>query len=286
MPTVVRIPAAKGEMIEAFASDIHQKRVQMLLAHGEHEATTFKVPEHQIIVFVAEAGKRLPQTIIRQEFYDIFASKSALRKLLMTRSEDLPWFMRGWVKRTYGPGDVCPETYLELKDPCWQTAMGIHSLPLAYPLRSPKQFAGKNATLREVAKAKAIWSKRCGTNIDDPTMFFRSTGRDAEPRTGAGNGSTVRLSELTGAGVLFVFACREIKRADKARLEAMNRLAAPVDEEKRRRRTIANRDDNERARPGKRVKTVNTSNFLRQAQERREKLERLKVLNKRIQARK
>lgn len=283
MPLAIRNPTAKGDMIRAFAAE---RRVQFLLAHGKHTSDTFKVPEGQIIVFVSRAGKQLPATIINQAFYDIFASANALQKLLTTRSKTLPWFLRGWKRRTYGPGDTCPETVLQLTDPiCWKSAMGLHALPLAYPLRSPEQFANSKDP-KNVAKAKILWGKRCRTSIEDPAYFYKATGKSPpQPRAGGGNGSTVNLSSLAGRGVLFVAACRDAE--NERQLKTLDRFAGPIDEEKRKRRNgIVNRDENERARPGKRLKTQNTSSFAKKAAERRDKMKRLEKLKKRILARK
>lgn len=257
MPLAIRNPTAKGDMIRAFAAE---RRVQFLLAHGKHTSDTFKVPEGQIIVFVSRAGRQLPATIVNQAFYDIFASANALQKMMTTQSKNLPWFLRGWKGRTYGPGDTCPETVLQLTDPiCWKSAMGLHVLPLAYPLRSPEQFA-KSKDPKNVEKAKVLWGKRCRTPIEDPAYFYRTTGKKARPRTGGGNGSTVNLSSLAGRGVLFVAACRGGGAENEQTLKALDRFAGPINEEKRKRSDrVVDRDENERARPGKRLRTTSSS---------------------------
>ena len=216
-------------------------------------------------MFVAEAGERLPQAIVKQEFYDIFTSTSALQKLLTTRSKELPRYLSGWSNRTYGPGEECPETVLVLEDlKCWKTAMGIHPLPLAYPLRNSQQFANAPERIRET----------CGMSVEDPLMFRRSTGEAAEPRVGAGNGTVVNLSKLQGRGVLFVVACR-VTDEENNRIwtnnwvKALNRFSLPVFMEKRKRtNAIADRNKNEKNRPGKKT----ASNVLREAESRRKKL--------------
>lgn len=261
MGLAATISTEKGDMIREFAAK--PGRVQLLMAHGKHLPASFRVPEGQIIVFVAEAGERLPQAIVKQEFYDIFTSTSALQKLLTTRSKELPRYLSGWSNRTYGPGEECPETVLVLEDlKCWKTAMGIHPLPLAYPLRNRQQFANAPERIRET----------CGMSVEDPLMFRRSTGEAAEPRVGVGNGTVVNLSKLQGRGVLFVVACR-VTDEENNRIwtnnwvKTLNRFSLPVFVEKRK-RTNRENNQNEQNRPGKKT----TSNVLRQAEESRKKL--------------
>ena len=160
----------KMRLISRYADD--PPHLNLILSHGEYQknalATKFQVREDQIIVFVSKTGVYLPQTIIDEAFYDIFENAQNVSDLLKRRmGHAVPWYLKGLEKRTYAPGDQCPNLTLHMFDPAWG-GMGLHALPLTTRLEGP----------------------------DAPPGQFR--------------GQTMKLSDLTGRGVLFVVACRAV----------------------------------------------------------------------------
>lgn len=134
----------KFGLMSRYADD--SRHLALILSHGEYQenaiATKFRVPEGQMIVFVSKTGVYLPQAVIDQAFYDIFGSARGVSDLLKRRmGRAVPWYLKGFEKRTYAPGDQCPNLTLHMFDPAWG-GMGLHALPLRAPLGGPGATPG------------------------------------------------------------------------------------------------------------------------------------------------
>lgn len=168
----------KLELMRRYADE---GRLSLLLSHGEYQenaiATKFTVPEGQLIVFVSKTGVYLPQKIVNQQFYDIFGDKRNVSNLLKRRTFPVPWYLKGFRKRTYGPGDQCPNLTLHMSDPAWG-GMGIHTLPLTKGLEGPEAppgaFHGQTKKLRDLAGRGVLFVVACRAVVgreQSPTFF-------------------------------------------------------------------------------------------------------------------
>jgi len=155
----------KLRLMSRYADDTG--RLGLVLSHGEYQenaiATKFTVPDGQLIVFVSKTGVYLPQAIIDRSFYDIFGSVQGVSNLLK-KGTNVPWYLKGFKKRTYGPGDQCPNLTLHMKDPAWR-GMGIHALPLKAPLSGPGAppgaYNGQTKKLRDIAGRGVLFVVAC-----------------------------------------------------------------------------------------------------------------------------
>lgn len=157
---------SKFELMSRYADD--PQHLALILSHGEYQenalATKFRVPEGQMIVFVSKTGVYLPQKIIDKNFYDIFGHAPTVSRLLKRRLGPLPWYLKGFEKRTYAPGDQCPNLTLHMFDPAWE-GMGLHALPLTKPLNGPDarpgQFHGQTVKLRDLTGRGVLFVVAC-----------------------------------------------------------------------------------------------------------------------------
>lgn len=155
----------KLQLMSRYADDV--RHLSLLLSHGEYQenaiATKFTVPDGQLIVFVSKTGVYLPQKIIDDNFYSIFGSVQGVSNLLK-KGTGVPWYLKGFKKRTYGPGDQCPNLTLHMSDPAWG-GMGIHALPLRArldgPGAPPGQFRGQTRKLRDIAGRGVLFVVAC-----------------------------------------------------------------------------------------------------------------------------
>ena len=126
-------------------------RTAMVLAHGSYASReSFNVPNGIVIIFVSRTARYLPQSVINSEFYNVFTRRVRLHNILSNTNSRPPLFLKDWDRRTYGPGDVCPNLKLEMDDPDW--GMGLHALPLVNnQLRTtPGVFYGRKMKLSEL----------------------------------------------------------------------------------------------------------------------------------------
>lgn len=101
----------------------------MVLGHGSYASReAFSVPTGLVIIFVSRTARYLPQSVVNTEFYNVFTRKERIHTILSNSNSRPPLFLKDWERRTYGPGDLCPNLKLEMDDPAW--GMGIHALPL------------------------------------------------------------------------------------------------------------------------------------------------------------
>ena len=157
----------KMRLISRYADD--PRHLNLILSHGEYQenalATKFRVREDQIIVFVSKTGVYLPQKIIDEDFYDIFGNAQNVSDLLKRRmGHAVPWYLKGFEKRTYAPGDQCPNLTLHMFDPAWG-GMGLHALPLTARLEGPDappgQFRGQTMKLRDLTGRGVLFVVAC-----------------------------------------------------------------------------------------------------------------------------
>lgn len=160
---------------------LRRGKKNLVLAHGypNEKYGTFRVPDNQIFVFVAEPGKLLSQDFIDNKFYELFSKPNVF---------GIP---DEWIKRTYVPGSECPNVRLDPKDPMWP-GMGLHALPL-------------NGFL-------AVHPNRPGDPVRDPSGLAKKIF----PHNPAFKNNVVRgrpvdfLSNVAADGVVFVVACRKV----------------------------------------------------------------------------
>ena len=101
----------------------------MVLSHGSYASREgFNVPTGIVIIFVSRTARYLPQSVVNSEFYNVFTRTQRIHNILSNPNSRPPIFLKDWERRTYGPGDLCPNLKLEMNDPAW--GMGIHALPL------------------------------------------------------------------------------------------------------------------------------------------------------------
>jgi hypothetical protein len=101
----------------------------MVLAHGSYASRdAFSVPTGIIIIFVSRTARYLPQSVVNTNFYNVFTNTQRMHNILSNTNSRPPVFLKDWERRTYGPGDTCPNIVLEMSDANWK--MGLHQLPL------------------------------------------------------------------------------------------------------------------------------------------------------------
>jgi hypothetical protein len=101
----------------------------MVLAHGSYNSrSAFPVRNGLLIIFVSRTARWLPQSVVNPEFYNVFTRTERIHNILTNVNSRPPPFLQEWNRRTYGPGDVCPDLNLHMNDPNW--GMGVHRLPL------------------------------------------------------------------------------------------------------------------------------------------------------------
>lgn len=208
-----------------------QGRLSLLLSHGEYQgnaiATKFTVPEGQLIVFVSKTGVYLPQKIVDKQFYEIFGDKRNVSDLLKKKTFPLPWYLKGFRKRTYGPGDQCPNLTLHMFDPAWE-GMGIHALPLKAPLRGPGappgEFRGQTKKLRDITGRGVLFVVACRAVVgrEQSPTFVHAPNYTLRTGTRLPNERILqRFDRKTDIG-----ATAEVRRARKQMREAI-RLGDP-----------------------------------------------------------
>ena len=164
-------------------------KMSMVLAHGTYEVDQeFVVPPGLIIIFVCRAARYLPQYIINEKFYRLFTSKSRLRAFLTNKMiryahprtpgktvTMTPYLevMKDWQKRTYGPGDTCPDITLVMSDPSW--GMGLHRIPLENGQLSsrPGRFSGETMQLSQLSRGRRgiLFVTSCRATRGMPTSY-------------------------------------------------------------------------------------------------------------------
>ena len=104
-------------------------KMAMVLAHGLYASReAFSVPNGLVIIFVSRTARYLPQSVVNTEFYNVFTRPERIHGILSNTNSRPPVFLKDWERRTYGPGDLCPNINLEMFDAGW--GMGLHALPL------------------------------------------------------------------------------------------------------------------------------------------------------------
>jgi hypothetical protein len=104
-------------------------KMAMVLAHGSYASREgFSVPNGKIIIFVSRTARKLPQSVVNSDFYNVFTRPERIHGILSNPNSRPPLFLKDWERRVYGPGDLCPNLNLEMNDPAW--GMGIHALPM------------------------------------------------------------------------------------------------------------------------------------------------------------
>lgn len=223
-----RVVGKYERKLELMGRYADQGRLSLLLSHGEYQgdaiATKFKVPEGQLIVFVSKTGVYLPQKIVDQKFYEIFGDKRNVSDLLTRKTFPVPWYLKGFRKRTYGPGDQCPNLTLHMSDPAWG-GMGIHPLPLKARLEGPGAppgaFHGQTKKLRDLAGRGVLFVVACRAvvgRVQSPTFFHAP---NYTLRTGAHLPDERILQRFNGK--TDVGATREVRRARRQLREAIRR---------------------------------------------------------------
>ncbi len=172
-------------------SRLSSESMGMVLAHGTYEVDQeFVVPPGLVIIFVCRAARYLPQYIINEKFYRLFTSKTRLRAFLAGRMiryrhprtpgayvSTVPYLevMKDWQKRTYGPGDTCPDITLVMSDPSW--GMGVHEVPLQNGELSSRHglFAGETLHLsqlvRRTRRSGILFVTSCRATRGMPTSY-------------------------------------------------------------------------------------------------------------------
>lgn len=115
-------------------------KTTLIFGHGVHSTERkFVVEKDQAVVFLAPISSKLCVRTMTKRFYEIFSNSQKIKDYVSGTLRAIPEFMKGWEKRTYGPGTLCPDLWLDFKDPTW-TSMGVIPLPLRTQLRvySPK----------------------------------------------------------------------------------------------------------------------------------------------------
>jgi hypothetical protein len=170
----------KMRLMSRYADD--PQHLNLILSHGEYQGNalnTFRVHEGQIIVFVSKTAVYLPQKIIDKDFYDIFGDAQNVSNLLKRRMGRVPWYLKGFEKRTYAPGDQCPNLTLHMFDPAWG-GMGLHALPLTKgqrlegPDARPGQFHGQTVKLKDLTGRGVLFVVACRAVVgreQSPTFF-------------------------------------------------------------------------------------------------------------------
>lgn len=218
----------KLELMSLYAD---QGRLSLLLSHGEYQgdaiSTKFTVPEGQLIVFVSKTGVYLPQKIVDHKFYEIFGNKRNVSDLLKKKTFQLPWYMKGFRKRTYAPGDQCPNLTLHMSDPAWG-GMGIHALPLTAKLEGPGAppgaFHGQTKKLRDLTGRGVLFVVACRAVVgrDQSPTFLHSPNYTLRTGTHLPDERILqRFNRKTDIG-----ATAEVRRAKKQLREAI-RLGDP-----------------------------------------------------------
>lgn len=126
-------------------------KMAMVLAHGLYASREgFSVPNGLIIIFVSRTARYLPQSVVNTEFYNVFTRPERIHGILSNTNSRPPVFLKDWERRTYGPGDLCPNINLEMFDAGW--GMGLHALPLVQnQLRTtPGIYMGETIKLSEL----------------------------------------------------------------------------------------------------------------------------------------
>jgi hypothetical protein len=105
----------------------------MILAHGTYgyPATLTTVKPDQYIIFLSRTSRYLPQSIIDDRFKEIFTHQSLIKSLIKGKLRNVPAYLKDFERRTYGPGDLCPDLTMIMRDPDW-IGMGWHPLPLPW----------------------------------------------------------------------------------------------------------------------------------------------------------
>lgn len=126
-------------------------KMAMVLAHGLYASREgFSVPNGLIIIFVSRTARYLLQSVVNADFYNVFTRTQRIQNILSNPNSRPPIFLKDWERRTYGPGDLCPNINLEMFDAGW--GMGLHALPLVQnQLRTtPGIYMGETIKLSEL----------------------------------------------------------------------------------------------------------------------------------------
>jgi len=134
---------------------LENKRKFFIAAHGGYSETIkkFTVPEGVFIIFLATAATFYYHPRFNDPVSEFMTKRSNIRLLLQgeINDENLPFYLKGWKTRFYGPGDTCKDVHLELFDK-EAHGMGIHNLP----------FVSKN----QIMEIAGIWNGY-KTNLSD-----------------------------------------------------------------------------------------------------------------------
>ena len=228
-------------------------KAALVFGHGVHTTERkFVVERDQAIVFLAPIGVKLSVRSITKRFYEIFSNSQRIKDYVTEKLTAGPQFMKGWQTRTYGPGTLCPDLWLEFSDKNWPS-MGIVPLPLRAQLRA---YSPKVAT----SLVHLVGSTKVYANL---------------PLAGA----KTWLSAATKGvkGLVFVIACRSVK----AGTDATTRMIEHEKAQKMLKRKRAAASENQAT---KKQKTKNQK--LEDAEKRKQLLARLEALKQKIRVRK
>lgn len=223
-------------------------KAALMFGHGAHPTERkFVVEKDQVIVFLAPVGMKLSVRSITKRFYEIFSNSQRIKEYVTGKLAAVPQFMKGWETRTYGPGTLCPDLWLEFSDQNWPS-MGVVPLPLRAQLRA---YSPKIAT----SLVHLVGSTKVYQNL--PLA-----------------GTKTWLSAATKGvkGLVFVIACRFVRGGN----DAATRMAAHEKAQKLLKRKRAAVEPP----PSKKRKTKNQK--LENAEKRAQLLARLEALKKKI----
>jgi hypothetical protein len=227
-------------------------RTALVFGHGVHTTERkFVVERDQAIVFLAPIGVKLSVRSITKRFYEIFSNSQRIKEYVTEKLPAVPQFMKGWQTRTYGPGTLCPDLWLEFSDQNWPS-MGIVPLPLRAQLRA---YSPKIATsLVHLVGSTKVYAKL--------------------PLSGAKTWMSAATKGVKG--LVFVIACRSVKGGN----DATTRMAAHEKAQKMLKRKRAPASENQAS---KKQKTKNQK--LEDAEKRKQLLARLEALKQKIRVR-
>jgi len=175
----------KKNMIKRLSSP-NTPRMAMVLAHGTYASrNAFSLPAGIIIIFVSKTARYLPQSVINTEFYNVFTNTQRIHNILSNTNSRPPLFLKDWERRTYGPGDTCPDLTIQMNDPNW--GMGLHTLPLVRnQLRTTAgAFMGQTMKLSELVSSLSgsgiLFVTSCRNTTNQPFSYRNLTANYSFP---------------------------------------------------------------------------------------------------------
>jgi len=164
---------------------LENKRKFLIAAHGGYSETIkkFSVPEGVFIIFLATAATFYYHPRFNDPVSEFMTKRSNIRLLLQGKINDekLPFYLKGWKTRFYGPGDTCKDVNLELFDKQVH-GMGIHNLPFVSKnqiMEIPGIGNGYKTHLSDIVnKLKGVYFVACCRKTDSsrPHSIYTAVG--------------------------------------------------------------------------------------------------------------